>query len=144
MSVINNQSICHCINLRRAAAAISDYYDQLLKPAGLTVNQYSLLINIHRNQPLNVSALAELVGLERTTLARTLKPLFRDGLIGDRAWPGSRERQLHLSGAGLARLKKASALWERAQENTETALGPGGVKNLTHLLFQLEKLKLSK
>ena len=138
------QSVCHCINLRRAATAVTDYYDRILKPAGLTINQYSLLINIARNQPLSVSALSAAVGLERTTLTRSLQPLFRAGLIIDQAQAGSRERQLHLSPHGSRLLKSAAPLWEQAQAGIETALGAGGLKKLNSFLFLLETMQPSK
>lgn len=140
MSRRSKPSVCHCINLRRAATAVTDYYDRALKAAGLTINQYSLLANIRSAQPLSVSALADRVGLERTTLARTLKPLFLAGLIEDTASPGGRERQLRLSAQGAARLKLAVPLWDQAQSDVESALGPKGLKKLNDLLFSLENI----
>ena len=140
MSRRSKPSVCHCINLRRAAAAVTDYYDRALKATGLTINQYSLLVNIKSAQPLTVSALALLVGLERTTLARSLKPLFLAGLIEDTARPGGRERQLRLSAEGASRLKQAAPLWDQAQAGIESALGPRGLNKLNSLLFSLENI----
>lgn len=44
----------------------------------------------------SISTLAAYVGLERTTLTRTLKPLIEQGFIQDVSDIGRRNRQLHL------------------------------------------------
>ena len=56
-----------------------------LEKAGITRGQYALLANIERNPGISVSALAETMDLERTTLVRNLKPLEARGLIVDAA-----------------------------------------------------------
>jgi len=140
MSKRQKQSICHCINLRRAAAAVTDYYDRKLQPLGLTINQYSLLINVKRLQPVSVSLLASQVGLDRTTLARSLKPLFDGGLMVDTAQAKQRNRQLQLTEHGSNTLKAALPLWEKAQSDIELTLGQSNLKKMNYLLFKLESL----
>ena len=76
-------SHCFCINLRRAAGAISDFYDRALSEAQLTTSQFSLMRTLSRLQPCTVTALAQEMGLERTTLVRTMKPLSERELIAD-------------------------------------------------------------
>jgi DNA-binding MarR family transcriptional regulator len=78
---MKRQPTCVCVNLRRLARATTQLYDQALAASGIKVTQYSLLCAIEREQPVAISALAEEVELDRTTLARNLTPLERDGLI---------------------------------------------------------------
>jgi DNA-binding MarR family transcriptional regulator len=136
----NQTSPCHCINLKRAASAVAAYYDACLKPAGLTISQYSLLINISRVEPTGVSALAGRTGLERTTLTRALKPLLEAGLIEDLAEPGRRGRRLRLAPDGRRALEEAKPLWGRAQNGLEQKIGAGPLAQLTELLAALEEI----
>lgn len=61
---------CYCINLRRMNARVTEYYDRMLAPSGLTVSQFSLLKNLDRMGECSVTGLAKAVELERSTLAR--------------------------------------------------------------------------
>ena len=114
---------CLCINLRRVAQKVTDFYDKALKPAGVSVNQYSLLVNISRMEGCGTGELAQQVRLEKSTLVRTLRPLLRAGLIDDRSSGESRRRKLYISPHGEEVLKKAFPLWENAQKDVAAALG---------------------
>ena len=67
------QTPCHCIQVRRAAGALTKLYDKALEPVGLTVSQFSLLNDIRALGPCSKSALADYTGLERTTIIRALR-----------------------------------------------------------------------
>lgn len=133
------KSGCYCIDLRRAANTLSALYDTYLKPAEVTVNQYSLLVNLSRLEPCTIQILADTVGLERTTLTRTLRPLLERGLIHDMADTGRRDRRLELTEDGRETVQKGRELWTQAQTEVERRLGKEQVKNLLNLLEQLEK-----
>ena len=133
-------SKCHCINLRRAANAITDYYDRAFARDGVTLNQYSLLSNIRKIQPCSVAELARQVRLERTTLVRNLKTLYNAGWIENDAARGSRKSKTHLTEAGMALLETAQIHWMQAQADVEGCLGPDGIRKLTDYLLALEKL----
>jgi DNA-binding MarR family transcriptional regulator len=62
-----------------------------------------------------ISRLAEYLVMDRTTLARDLKPLEDQGLL--RITPGGdrRTRQLQLTDAGREKLREIIPLWEQAQ-----------------------------
>lgn len=130
---------CHCMNLRRAANAVSQFYDKCLEPIGLSVNQFSLLRNIERLESCSVSDLARYVGLERTTLVRTLKPLMERGLITDESAKGQRNRMLQISGAGQEVLERGAVLWESAQTQIEEKIGTENVRELERILALLEE-----
>ena len=113
---------CICINLRRIAQKITDLYDIALKPAGITVNQYSLLVNISRIEGCGTGELAEHVKLEKSTLVRTIQPLLRNELIIDKASGEKRRRRLYLTPAGEDVLRVAFPLWNKVQEKAVTKL----------------------
>lgn len=131
---------CVCISLRRIAQKLTDFYDKALAPAGISINQYSLLRNISRMEGCGTGELARHVRLEKSTLVRTLQPLMRDGLIVDKAPEGTRRRSLFLSPAGRAVLETAIPLWQSAQEEVIARLGPSyeGLLQLSEIIEQWE------
>lgn len=139
-----NSSSCHCINLRRAANAVTDYYDRRMAALGITVNQYSLLANIQKLQPCSVAELARHVRLERTTLVRNLKTLYTMGWVEDDAIPGNRKNKNHLTVQGENMVIKAKLCWKQAQEDIEACLGEEKLRILTDSLLLLEKLNMEE
>ena len=113
---------CVCIHLRRIAQKVTELYDNALKPTGITLNQYSLLVNISRIEGCGTGELAQRVKLEKSTLVRTIQPLLRNGLIIDKASGGKRRRRLYLTPAGEDVLKAAFPLWNKAQEEVAARL----------------------
>lgn len=132
-------SPCFCINLRRAAGAVSDFYDRALSEAQLTTSQFSLMRNLRRLQPCTVTALAKEMGLERTTLVRTMKPLSERGLIADLAEAKSRNSLLSLTEDGIAVMSRAAELWEGAQSSVRAHMGEEKMSDLLRILNELEE-----
>jgi len=135
--VKKRKSGCYCINLRRAANTLSRLYDEFLTPTGLSVNQLSLLVNLNRLETGSVSDLASFVGLERTTLVRTLKPLLEKGLIADNSAAGQRNRALQLTEMGKQTMEQGLPLWESAQAEIERRIGKEKVKELYEIIATL-------
>lgn len=111
------------MRLRRISQKITDLYDDILSPAGVSANQFSLLANISRMEGCGTGELARRVRLEKSTLVRTLQPLLRDGLIVDNSSAGNRKRQLCVTPAGHEVLEKAVPLWNKAQAEVVSKLG---------------------
>lgn len=135
-------SKCHCINLRRAANAVTDYYDRVLADVGITINQYALLSNIGKIEPCSVAELSRHVRLERTTLVRNLKALYEAGWIQNDAAPGNRNSQTHLTESGRKLVETAKTCWIQAQTDIEACLGEEGLQQLTGYLLKLEQLNV--
>lgn len=133
-------SVCNCLNLRRASAALTRIYDEKLSPSGLTISQFSILKHLKHLGPLSVSELASQIRLDRTTLVRSLKPLESSELIIDVSKKGSRNRQLQLSEKGIAKYNEAEVFWNDAQSYLETNLGRANVEMLIPLLSMIERL----
>jgi DNA-binding MarR family transcriptional regulator len=66
---------CLCIRLRRAAQTVTQYYDLLLAPSGLKLTQFSLLHHIRQREPVSITELARVTGLDRTTMGKNLHVL---------------------------------------------------------------------
>jgi len=139
MALKRNKSSCYCINLRRVANAITSMYDKCLEPIGLSVNQFSLLRNIDHLKTCSVSDLAVYIGLERTTLVRTLKPLFVQGLIEDVSDETTRNREIEITQKGKLLLLQGVPLWEKAQSKIETKLDSNQILALSDIFTKLVK-----
>ena len=70
---------CVCMSARRAANALTYYYDKMFENMGITVNQYSLMVNINSVGTTNITDLTRIVKLDKSTLTRTLAPLIEAG-----------------------------------------------------------------
>src|SRR5438034_2951525 len=115
---------CNCFAVRSAARHVTQLYDQLLAPVGLRITQFSILAKLRRRGPLTINALAEDLVMDRTTLGRNILPLEREGLVAVvRSSADRRSKELHLTEAGLARLRLAVKEWARAQVQFESVFG---------------------
>lgn len=114
---------CMCASLRRAARAVTQLYEADLRAVGVRATQLTILQVLHSQERITQGRLGALLGLDSTTLSRTLRLLERRGWI--RSWPGDdrRERRLALTPAGSGQMERALPIWERAQKRLRTRLG---------------------
>lgn len=116
-------SACACFNLRKASRVMTQHFDEVLKPSGLLVTQFTILAAVAIVKSATVNELAEMLVMDRTTLTRNLKPLEREGWLKSEPGQDQRTRIIALTEAGEAVLAKALPLWKQAQSMVETALG---------------------
>jgi predicted transcriptional regulator len=91
---LSEPELCNCLALRQATRRLSQYYSDFIAPSGLRGTQYSVLSRLKRTGPVGINRLADELMMDRTTLARNLRPLQRKGLIAHaRAQPLWREAQ---------------------------------------------------
>lgn len=130
-------SECICTHLRRAARGVSRHYDEALAGFGVNVAQFSLLRHLQRLDRPSITALAEAMGLERSTLGRNLRVLEADGLVAMGEGDDQRNRVVLLTVAGKQLLHVAHPAWEQAQKELVERLGVGQRDELVRLLEQL-------
>ena len=76
-TTIHVRDTCLCLAVQRAARALARRFDEALRPYDLTNGQFSLLMSLNRPSPPNLSSVASLLAMDRTTLTAALKPLER-------------------------------------------------------------------
>jgi DNA-binding MarR family transcriptional regulator len=116
---------CTCFNLRKAARAVTQYYDEVLRPSGLRVTQFSLLMVLRAAGTLSMTELADMAVMDRTTLKRNLDLLERERLVRVRAGADARVREVSLTDAAVQRLDAALPYWEAAHSQVTGKLGRG-------------------
>jgi DNA-binding MarR family transcriptional regulator len=114
---------CTCFTLRKATRAVTQLYDEALRPTGLRTTQFSLLTLLRLAGKLPITRLAEEAVMDRTTLSRNLEVLERDGLVRVQPGADARVREVELTDEGLARLTRAFPRWQSAQRAVARHLG---------------------
>lgn len=125
---------CTCHMLRRTARRVSRFYDQALKPSGLKLSQYSVLAYTSKAGSLNVTELAAMLDVERTTLTRNLRPLVQSGWVRISEGDSKRSRSVSLTAAGQKVLENTFPLWQKAERDFRDQMGRQDIGELHHLL----------
>jgi DNA-binding MarR family transcriptional regulator len=118
--------------------AVTQLYDDVLRPSGLRVTQFSILATIARLGEANLKVLEDTLAIDQTTLTRSLALLERDGVIERASHPDGRIKAMRLTSKGRRALQIARPLWARAQDKVLRELGTkawaDAQRRLTHLL----------
>ena len=119
---------CTCLSLRKTTRRVTQLFDKCLDPVGITSSQFALLANLtllraNGSNALPVGALAERMGLDPTTLSRSLRILVQRGLLVLLANPvDKRVRAVQITDAGRAKLNESLPYWKQAQTRLDEAL----------------------
>lgn len=108
-------SPCVCNTLRMVSRAVTQLYDDVMRPSGLRVTQYSILATIARGGEANLKQLEDTLAIDQTTLTRSLNLLERDGVVERASHPDGRIKAMRLTSKGRRALEVARPLWARAQ-----------------------------
>ncbi len=114
---------CLCANLRRAARALTQIYEEALRPLGLRGPQFTILQTLSIAGEITQGRMAQILAIDSTTLTRTLAIMERQGWIARREGEDRREWRIQLSKAGRSKFERALPHWEKAQALVKTKLG---------------------
>jgi DNA-binding MarR family transcriptional regulator len=96
----------------------------------MEVGQFGLLATIHRVPGISQAHIARALGMDTTSLTRTLDVLLRHGWVKKAQGSDRRSRVFTITGAGEAQLLRARPYWQRAQERFASIVGADRVKGL--------------
>lgn len=134
---LNAGAVCLNFNLRRTARAVTQYYDEALKPTGLKVTQFTILIAIaveSAAQGGTITSIAKLAMVDRTTLTRSLKILQQEKLIAIRKAQAGNKRRVLITDKGIGKMREVYPYWFRAQRALVKKLSPAKTRSLRRLL----------
>jgi DNA-binding MarR family transcriptional regulator len=131
---------CNNLALRKAARYLGATYDKALAPVGLRATQFSILQKLSAHGEMTITTLADMIAMDRTTMASNLKPLAREGLVTVEPSPTDRRARIAaITPEGRARMKEAVPLWRGVQAQFEEAFGAQDADSLrTSLAAVLE------
>jgi DNA-binding MarR family transcriptional regulator len=114
---------CPSFNLRKSARAVSRVFDEALQPSGLRSGQFVMLITIACLGEPTYGQLARDLVMDTSTIARSLRPLQREGLIAVVAGLDRRRKTVKITDAGAERIRQSVPLWRKAQERFNQRVG---------------------
>ena len=141
-ALLGETADCACLNLRGAARAVTQMYDEILKPSGLKSTQFSVLATVATKGPASMTAIARSLVMDRTTLTRNLKPLLDRRLAKVGKSEDRRQRTIAITAGGKAALAKALPLWKRANDQIISGIGYARWRGMAGLLE--ETIRLSR
>ena len=114
---------CMCATFRRASRALTQMYDQELRPEGLRGTQFTILQALTLAGEVTQGRLGGILAIDSTTLTRTLRIMRRDGWVRMQQGEDRREWRLGLTKEGEALYKRALPAWERVQKRVRKRIG---------------------
>ena len=132
-------AFCALRHVTRTSRSVVAAFDTALKPAGLTGNQFNLLMTLARMGPLNVNAVAAAVGMHPSTVPRLIAPLARRRLVRRQAGADRRERVIVVTESGRRKLTAAYPFWAALQRQVASRLGDEGWVSAMAVLQQVRK-----
>ncbi len=134
-------SPCYCLMLRRAASSVTDMYDKTLAEYGITLNQFSIIINLNNMSMATTTELAQQIGLERSTLVRNLKAIMAMGYIENVSGENERNNHLKVTSSGRHLLKLTIPVWQSVQDKIAESLGSENAALLMDILYKLQEME---
>jgi DNA-binding MarR family transcriptional regulator len=128
---------CTCANLRRAARAVSRLYNRELRPAGIEITQFTLLMTLERTGEIPQGRLAKILALDSTTLTRLLDLVQKRGWVQVKEGDDRRFRMIRLTRAGQEKYRRTLPHWKRAQDRMQSALGETALDRLIDVLGEI-------
>jgi DNA-binding MarR family transcriptional regulator len=131
---------CICATLRRTSRALTQLYEQVLRPLGLRATQLTILQALSRAGESSQGRLGEMLAMDSTSLTRTLGIMRRQGWIAERRGDDWRERWLRLTKAGEEQLRRVLPAWEKVQLRLRRQLGDKAWNDLFRLTYEMTGL----
>jgi DNA-binding MarR family transcriptional regulator len=133
-------SACLATRVRQLSRIITRFYDDAMRPLGITASQYTLLAQLAARDGITAVEIGHELDIEKSTLSRNLKRLLALNLIIMDPPAGRRGRGLHLTPKGQGVLRDAFPVWQGAQRQATAVMGAQSRTTLDDLLKLAEKL----
>jgi DNA-binding MarR family transcriptional regulator len=141
---MTDTEVCNAAAVRQAARRVTQLYDALLAPAGIGINQYSILNKLSTLGPSSIQDVARSLIMDRSTLGHLLRPLETRGLIAlGTSKTDARTRDVRLTKAGRDVLAQARPLWATAQRRYEQTIGAEPSRRLRKSLRRVATAEFS-
>ena len=124
---------CMCASFRRTSRALTQLYEDALRPVGLRATQFTVLQTLSLAGEVTQRELGQILAMDSTTLTRTLTIMSRHGWIAKRRGEDRREWRMRMSKPGETQFKQALPHWEKTQTRLRRQLGDELSNNLMKL-----------
>jgi len=121
---------CVAVRVRMLNRAITNIYDDALRPLGLKASQLNILIVTAKLGLARPGQVCEILQLDASTLSRNVKPLQAHGWVEIVPGEDARAQPFRLRPKGKRLIEKAVPAWEEAQRRASELLGNEGISLL--------------
>ena len=133
-----------CASFRRTARALTQLYEEAMRPLGLRATQLTILQVLERVGEVSQRRLGDMLAMDSTSLTRTLAIMRRAGWLSEKRGEDRRERRIQLSKAGAVKLSRALPLWEKVQSRLRRKLGKQQWESLLQFTHHVTKIAKAK
>jgi len=134
-------ALCPAFNIRAASRIITQLFDEILKPSGMQITQFAVLVGVQILDTPSISKLARGLVMDRTTLTRGLKPLENEGLIKIVSGDDKRTHFVKITSKGIKALQKTLPYWEKARTVVSEEFGQKHLDGLLKDLASVREIK---
>jgi len=120
-------SDCIAYRVRVLNRVITNLYDAVLKPFGITVNQTTILAMLTLVSEARPGKIGKELHMEKSTVSRNLERMRKNGWIAVAAGDSGTARVVTVTPAGRGLLADLYPEWEKAQAAAARLLGNEGV-----------------
>jgi DNA-binding MarR family transcriptional regulator len=117
---------CFCLASRQAARKITRLYDGYMQKSGIRVTQFTILSQLMLRGDLPIGKLANILGMERTTLTRNLTLLEQRKWVSIKTGDDPRSRMIGITAQGRGIVRRGFPYWSKAQAHVGKLLGADG------------------
>ena len=134
-------ALCPAFNIRAASRVITQLFDEILKPTGLQITQFAVLVGVVSLDSPKINQLAKGLVMDRTTLTRNLKPLEKEGLIKITSGDDKRTHFVKITPKGKSAMEKTLPYWEKARTVVSEEFGKKHLDGLLKDLASVREIK---
>ncbi len=98
-------------------------YERAFNKSGLKATQFSVLVTARNNDGILMTKMARWLGMDRTSLTRTLNIMVEKGLVTVKTGDDKRERRISITPKGVEVLEDAVVIWQNVQSEIVESLG---------------------
>jgi DNA-binding MarR family transcriptional regulator len=128
---------CVAVRLRRLNRVVTNFYDDALRPLGLTIGQLGILIVTARLGLARPAQVCDILQLDTSTLSRNVERMRAHGWLEVVPEEDARTQPFRLTPEGCRMLQKAGPAWEEAQRQATELLGEEGIALLNQMTRKL-------
>ena len=125
---------CIGVRVRMLSRAVSNLYDEALRPLGLKGSQLGLLVGTAKLGTARPAQVCDILRLDASTLSRNVERMQARGWLEVVPDEDGRAQPFRLTASGRALLDRAGPRWEEAQRAAAELIGEDGVR----MLHQIE------
>ena len=129
---------CVASQVRQLNRSVSRIYDDRLRPYGLTISQFTILVAIANIGEASPQIISSTLNLEKSTLSRGLERMIKKEWLKACYSQGGRVQTIMLTEAGKRQIFEASHSWSKAQEQVEQLIKHNDISALFNMTKSME------